>query len=111
MSMSKRIVVLTILMAMVVVLSAAGALAGEVKGPPGPDGAEGGSTPVAYYKAKSICSFSGLNDEINEDEPTRTQSYGTFLVLIKRFAGLEAAKSILPSPGLACNPTSGFEEG
>lgn len=111
MSMSRRIVVLTILMAMMVVLGAAGALAGEVKGPPGPDGAKGGPTPIAEYRAKSICSFSGLNDVIDEMEPTQTQSYGTFLVLIKGFAGLEAAKSILPSPGVACNPTSGFEEG
>lgn len=108
---------LVVALAMVMVLStAAVAFAGEVKGPPGPDGATGGDTPIASFRAASICSFSGLNDEITFDgefpEPTRTQSYGTFLVLIKKSAGLSAqeVKQLLPSPGVACNPTSGFEE-
>jgi len=85
--------------------------AGEVKGPPGPGGAEGGPTPVAGFwtgdGAASICSFSGLNDLIEEEEPTQTQSYGTFLVLVKNMAGVSAqeAKEILgESPGESCNP-------
>lgn len=91
-------------------LGSSAAFAGEVKGPPGPDGATGGNTPVNDYVAASICSFSGLNDVVEGFETTRTQSYGTFLVLIKSQTDLETAKSILPSPGMACNPTSGFEE-
>ena len=110
-----RIVVLGVLMVMVLVLSASAALAGEVKGPPGPGGAEGGATPVASYQARSICSFSGLNDEITYDgefpEPTQTQSYGTFLVLIKSFGfSAQEVKQMLPSPGVACNPNLGVEE-
>ncbi len=111
-----RVVVLAALMVMMLVLSASAALAGEVKGPPGPGGAEGGETPIASYRAKSICSFSGLNDEITTEgpfpEPTQTQSYGTFLVLIKKSMRISAqeAKQLLPSPGFACNPTRGFEE-
>lgn len=73
-------------------LSAGPALAGEVNG-------NGDELPL---KGKSICKFSGLNDEISPMEPTKTQSYGTFLVLL--------GPGILPSPGVACNPTSDFEE-
>lgn len=90
---------------------ASAAWAGEVKGPSGPGGAEGGATPVAEFwtgdGAASICSFSGLNDEIYEEEPTRTQSYGTFLVLVKEIFGVSAqdAKAILgESPSHECNP-------
>jgi hypothetical protein len=104
-------------LAMAMVLSTATvAFAGEVKGPPGPGGATGGDTPISSYRAASICSFSGLNDEITFDgefpEPTQTQSYGTFLVLIKKSTGMsvQQVKQFLPSPGVACNPTSGFEE-
>ena len=90
-------------------------IAFEVKGPPGPGGAEGGATPVAGFwtgdGAASICSFSGLNDEITTEgefpEPTQTQSYGTFLVLVKKTFGLSAqeAKAFLgESPGHECNP-------
>lgn len=103
-------------MATVMVMASAGAVfAGEVKGPPGPGGAEGGATPVAGFwtgdGAASICSFSGLNDEITTEgefpEPTQTQSYGTFLVLVKKTFGLSAqeAKAFLgESPGHECNP-------
>ncbi|MEN8235269.1 MAG: hypothetical protein ABFR89_10150 [Actinomycetota bacterium] len=102
------IALLAALMVMAMTLGASAAIAGEVKGPPGPDGAEGGATPVASHTAHSICSFSGLNDVIDEMEPTQTQSYGTFLVLIKKAYGMEAAKAMLPSPGMACNPNSDF---
>jgi hypothetical protein len=99
--------VLLLIMAM-----GSGAVAGEVKGPSGPDGAEGGSTPIDGFwtgdGAASICSFSGLNDVIDDTEPTRTQSYGTFLVLIKQSLGVSTAeaKAILgESPEDLCNPT------
>jgi hypothetical protein len=108
------VALLAALMVMAMTLGASAAFAGEVKGPPGPDGAEGGVTPIDSETANSICSFSGLNDEITTEgefpEPTQTQSYGTFLVLIKKDVGIQAAKAILPSPGVACNPNGGFEE-
>ncbi len=53
--------------------------------------------------ARSICSYSGLNDEfgIPGPEGTRAQSYGQ---LVKQgFKGTEIA----PSPGIACNPNTG----
>lgn len=88
------------------------ASAGEVSGPPGPGGAEGAPTPVNQFwtgdGAASICSFSGLNDEVTAEEPTQTQSYGTFLVLVKQSAGVSTAeaKAILgEAPGDSCNPT------
>jgi hypothetical protein len=86
--------------------------AGESRGPSGPGGATGGSTPIEGFwagtGAGSICSFSGLNDVIDESEPTRTQSYGTFLVLIMQQAGVDSAtaKEILgEAPSDYCNPT------
>lgn len=101
-----------VILAMVMIMGLASvAMAGEVKGPSGPGGAQGGSTPVDGFwsgtGAASICSFSGLNDVIDESEPTRTQSYGTFLVLVKNAFGLSTAdaKAFLgESPGQECNP-------
>jgi hypothetical protein len=105
---------LLVVAAMGVAVLAIPAAAGEVRGPPGPDGAEGGATPIAGFwtgdGAASICSFSGLNDEIITEpvpgyEPTMTQSYGTFIGLF----GKEAVDSNPEGgpPGLACNPTKG----
>lgn len=49
--------------------------------------------------ARSICSFSGLNDEPDDPvEGGRVQSYGQIVKL-----GL---KSDVPSPGFACNPNN-----
>jgi hypothetical protein len=107
------------LMLVVGLTTSSTASAGEVGGPPGPDGAEGGDTPIGGFwtgdGAASICSFSGLNDVIINDpedphfEPTQTQSYGTFLVLIKNLAGVKAkdAKQIMgESPADTCNPNA-----
>ncbi len=58
-------------------------------------------------QANSICAFSGLNDVIDEEEPTQTQSFGTFLVLLKNVFDLETAKGILGSPGVECRPGGG----
>jgi len=104
--------ILVVLMATVMVMASVGAVsAGEVKGPPGPGGAEGGATPVAGFwsgdGAASICSFSGLNDVIEGFETTSTQSYGTFLVLVMRTfdMNVKEAKAFLgESPGHECNP-------
>lgn len=109
----KKAVVLTAsaLFLVLAVVPAAGA--GESRGPSGPGGATGGSTPIEGFwagtGAASICSFSGLNDVIDETEPTRTQSYGTFLVLIMQQAGVDAAtaKAILnEAPSDYCNPNA-----
>lgn len=53
---------------------------------------------------RSICHFSGLNDDPEAEFPEdgRTQTYGQ---IVRR--GL---KSVVPSPGIACNPTKGAEE-
>lgn len=87
------------------------ASAGEVKGPSGPGGATGGTTPVNGFwtgdGAASICSFSGLNDVIDAKEPTRTQSFGTFMVLVKQTeeVGPHEAREILgEAPRDSCNP-------
>jgi hypothetical protein len=107
--MRKRLMMLLVIAAMGVAVLAVPAAAGEVSGPPGDAGAEGEATPVADFwsgdGAASICSFSGLNDEINDDEPTQTQSYGTFIVEF----GKEAVDNNPEGgpPGLACNPTKG----
>ena len=91
-------------------LGAAPAFAGEVNG-------NGKQLPL---KGNSVCKYSGLNDEINAEEPTRTQSYGTFLQFFGKGyaqmagmtpgAGIQALKEgMIPSPGMACNPTKGFD--
>lgn len=59
-------------MAMAMALGSSAAIAGEVTG-------KGDPTPVQTYRAGSICSFSGLND--NPDDPAlfeggRVQSFG-----------------------------------
>ncbi|MCL1588619.1 MAG: hypothetical protein M3092_09380 [Actinomycetia bacterium] len=111
--MRKRLMVLLVVAAMGVAALAGPAAAGEVKGPPGEGGAQGGATPIAGFwigdGAASICSFSGLNDVIEEFEPTQTQSYGTFLVLFMKTFDLNAqdAKAALgDAPAQACNPNN-----
>ena len=51
--------------------------------------------------ARSICSFSGLNDEPNEPAPDggRVQSYGQYVK--------QGLKPFVPSPGTLCNPNTG----
>lgn len=106
----KRASLVSALVMVLMMVMASAASAGEVKGPPGPDGATGGATPIQGFwtgdGAASICSFSGLNDVIEEEEPTLTQSFGTFQVLLREEFGLsvQEAKEILGSPGELCNP-------
>lgn len=102
---------LLVVAAMGVAVLAIPAAAGEVKGPPGAEGAEGGATPIDGFwtgdGAASICSFSGLNDLIEEEEPTQTQSYGTFVsyIMLTFEVSVQEAKAILgESPGHSCNP-------
>lgn len=108
----RRASLLVVLVPLLVTSLALPASAGEARGPSGEDGAQGGSTPIEGFwtgeGAASICSFSGLNDVIDEQEPTLTQSYGTFVVLVMNAlgVGVQEAKAILgEAPGSACNPT------
>ena len=50
--------------------------------------------------AKSICSFSGLNDTPDAEAPEggRVQSYGQYV--------RQGHKETEPSPGFACNPNN-----
>lgn len=99
-------------LALLMVLSVAGpALAGEVKGPPGPGGATGGSTPVDGFWTgdgpASICAFSGLNDVIDDFETTQVQSYGRFMVMIMKAMNLSSAEAkafLGEAPHEYCNP-------
>lgn len=77
---------------------AVSALAGEVNG-------KGEPTPVQSYRAASICSFSGLNDDPYStdphDPPGRVQSYGFSVVK----NGLMA---VVPDrPGVNCRGNGG----
>ncbi len=86
--------------------SAVSAQAGEVTG-------NGKPTPAPSH-AKSLCVYSGKDtpDNIEMNPPGfdddalngvgNTQSYGVFV--------RNGLKSMVPSPGVACNPTKGFEE-
>ena len=106
----RRTIAVTVCAAAVTTFGSGVAFAGEVNG-------NGKELPL---KGASICKYSGLNDEINADEPTRTQSYGTFLQFfgkgaaagmgVSPGAGIKFVKGEFPSPGMACNPNSGFDE-
>ena len=103
---ARRIAAACFAAAGIAVLAAGPASAGEVNG--------NGQDTQGPAHSNSICAFSGLNDEITPDEPTRTQSYGTFLHLFQSTSGLSMKQfkelSGFPSPGDACKPTKGFEE-
>ena len=53
------------------------------------------------HQARSICAYSGLNDEPGVDGGL-VQSYGQIVAV--------GGKAEVPSPGVACNPTNEFEE-
>lgn len=101
---TRRIAAASLAAAGLAVFAASPASAGEVNG-------NGKELPL---KGASICKYSGLNDVMTPDEPTRTQSYGTFLHLYQGWSGLDMKTfkevSGFPSPGTACNPTTGFQE-
>ena len=87
------------LAAVVLSLSAGAALAGEVNG---------NGTKQDFSQGRSICKFSGLNDDPNstnpENPPGRVQSYGFSFVS-------QGLKGEVPSPGVACNGHTGFLSG
>jgi hypothetical protein len=86
--------------ALVLSVGAGASLAGEITG-------TGKSlkidSPTGLH-GHSLCAYSGLNDEITPEEPTRTQSYGQLV----RIGLKELVDSIGGSPGQACNPNIGF---
>jgi hypothetical protein len=90
--MTKRIVLLAAMLAMMALLAAPALAAPQGQVEQGPE------------HARSICSFSGLNDFDPEEEPpydTQVQSYGQ---LVKQgYKGTEFA----PPPGALCNPNTG----
>ena len=84
--------------AVVLGLSASAALAGEING---------NGSKEDYSQGKSICKFSGLNDNPTSTDPAnppgRVQSYGYSFVR-------NGLKAVVPSPGFACNPNNHFGE-
>jgi len=101
----KTRVAMALAVPLLVVATASGASAGEVKGPPGDGFATGDWNPVAGYVANSICAFSGLNAYHEGKEPVFpvVQSYGMGI--------REAAQAGVPLPhgipGDACNGHTG----
>lgn len=85
---------------LLVSLSAGSALAGEVTG-------NGKPTPIKEFRAKSICSFSGLNDRIEGEGPTdtRAQSWGQIPKAVRDVIAAEE------HPSIGCNGHSGFLTG
>ncbi len=73
-------------------------LAGEING---------NGSKEDYSQGRSICKFSGLNDDPNSTDPAnppgRVQSYGFSFVS-------QGLKGVVPSPGFACNPNNHFGE-
>ena len=102
--MRKKIFLTGLLAAPILMGAVAGpSFAGEVTGPPGPDGfATGSPTPIASYTANSICAFSGLNAYHPGKEGAylgHVQNYGALVI--------QGLKSVVPSPGDACNGHTG----
>ncbi len=90
----------------VVAVGAGSAFAGEITG----NGKWIAGSPDAPLHGKSICSFSGQNDNWQLGNPvpdadgfTRTQSWGQ--------VARHANGALGGVPGTACNPTKGGEEG
>ena len=78
-------------------LTAGSVLAGEVNGT---------YTKFQFSQGRSVCKFSGLNDNPTSTNPAnppgRVQSYGYSFVR-------NGLKALVPSPGFACNPNNDFQ--
>jgi hypothetical protein len=85
------------LAAVVASLTAGAVLGGEITG---------NGKKEDYSQGRSICKFSGQNDNPNSTDPAnppgRVQSYGYSFVR-------NGLKAFVPSPGFACNPNNGFQ--
>lgn len=100
----RRSLLVVALAAVMVLATGATAFAGEVTG-------NGKATPVAEYRAGSICSFSGQNDDPNEPglfNDGRVQSFGD---IVKEAIGAlgdgKGASALVPiiraeGPGVSC---------
>jgi hypothetical protein len=82
--------------AVVASLGAGAVLGGEVTG---------NGNKSDFSQGRSICRFSGQNDNPSESFPFggRVQSYGYTVVR-------NGLKAMAPSPGFACNPNNGFDD-
>jgi hypothetical protein len=89
-----RVIAVSLGSAALVAMGSVSASAGEVTG--------NGKVTQGPAHANSICVYSGLNDD-TEEEPGRTQSYGQIVR-----AGF---KDFVPGPGVACNGRTGFLAG
>jgi hypothetical protein len=89
-----RIGVAVSVAAVVASLGAGAVMAGEVTG---------NGMKSDFSQGRSICKFSGQNDDPSEAFPFggRVQSYGYTVVR-------NGLKDMAPSPGFACNPNNGF---
>jgi hypothetical protein len=104
----KSLFAVVVAVAAIAAVGAGSAFGGEIKGPGSPTGVPVGESEATAAPAhtNSICAFSGLNhfhEGVFGELPIRTQSYGQLVV-----AGY---KSLVPSPGVACNGHSGFLAG
>jgi hypothetical protein len=99
-SMSSRLVRALVAAIVLISLSAGAALAGEITG-------SGKPTPIKEFRAKSICSFSGLNDRVQGEGPTdtRAQSWGQIPKAVRDVIAVEE------HPSIGCNGHSGFLSG
>lgn len=106
----KRLVSIATSAAVLAAAAASGALAGEVKGPPGTPGVSGSAQPdgsvPSLLHAHSICASSGLNDMLSDQ--------GQIDVIVQNFgadvsgrAPSEPADPHVFNPGTGCNPTAG----
>jgi hypothetical protein len=91
-------------------MGAGGALAGEVKGPPGTPGVPGSAQPdgsvPSLSHANSICASSGLNDMLS-NQGQIDQIVQNFGVDVSGRAPSEPADPHVFNPGTGCNPTQG----
>jgi hypothetical protein len=107
----KRMLLGGVLTLAMVAASAGPAFAGEVTG-------NGKPTPIADHRARSICSFSGQNDDPGSEEMFeggRVQSFGD---IVQEAIGLlgdgKGASALVPiirseGPGVACRGNAGGE--
>lgn len=91
--------------AIVLSLSATAVFAGEITGNGKSLKVDGGGKWHTGLHARSLCAFSGLNDEITPEEPSRVQNWG---IIPKEMRDVFGPLGF--HPGMACNPNIGLGE-
>jgi hypothetical protein len=91
--------------ALVLSLGAGAALAGETTGTGKSLKVDGGGKWHTGLHARSLCAYSGLNDEITPEDPGRVQNWGTIPKEVRDMMG-----PLGFHPGMACNPNIGLGE-